>query len=109
MSQFVQVLTTTASEQEAQRISEALVENRLAACVQLSGPIQSVYRWQGQVERAEEWQCVAKTSSELLSGVVETIKRLHSYDCPEIVSLPIQGGSPEYLDWLAQQLASDEK
>jgi len=108
MIEFVQIVTTTATEEEARKIAEALVEERLAACVQVSGPIRSVYRWQGKTEKADEWQCVAKTTSVLIATVEAAIKRLHSYECPETVVIPIVGGSASYLRWLAEQLADLE-
>jgi periplasmic divalent cation tolerance protein len=99
--EYIQVLTTAGSEQEAEAISSALVERCLAACVQVAGPIRSRYRWQGEVEEAEEWQCLAKTSAALFPRVEAAIRELHSYDEPEIVALPILAGSRGYLDWIA--------
>ena len=88
------------SEQEAEQISAALVERRLAACVQVIGPIASRYRWQGSVERSTEWMCVAKTRAERYAELEAAIRELHSYDEPEIVATPIVTGSPGYLKWL---------
>jgi periplasmic divalent cation tolerance protein len=97
---YIQVITTAASAAEAEAISTALVERRLAACVQVAGPIRSHYRWQGEVEEAEEWQCLAKTTRALYPKVEAAIRELHSYDEPEIVALPILAGSPGYLAWI---------
>jgi periplasmic divalent cation tolerance protein len=104
MTEHLQVLTTIDSEEAAERISAALVERRLAACVQVAGPISSTYRWQGKIERAREWMCVAKTTAERYPEVEEAIRELHSYDEPEIVATPIVAGSVGYLDWIGESL-----
>jgi periplasmic divalent cation tolerance protein len=101
MAEYLQVLTTAGSEEEAERISAALVEHRLAACVQVLGPIASRYRWQGEVEAAREWICVAKTEAGRYAEVEAAIRELHSYDEPEIVATPIVAGSRGYLDWIS--------
>jgi periplasmic divalent cation tolerance protein len=104
MSEHLQVLTTTGSEQEAERIATALVERRLAACVQTAGPVTSRYRWQGQVEVEREWQCLAKTTAARYPEVEAAIRELHSYDEPEIVATPIVAGSAGYLAWLEESV-----
>ena len=100
MAELIQVVTTTASEDEARRIAAALVERRLAACVQIVGPITSVYRWQGAVETSQEWQCAIKTRRDLYADVEAAIVELHSYDVPEVLAVPIIAGSPGYLAWV---------
>lgn len=100
MSGYLQVLCTTDDRDEAEAIAEMLVNERLAACVQIAGPITSVYRWEGAVERAEEWLLLAKTTSERCEALEDAITRVHSYDVPEIVALPIERGSEAYLRWL---------
>jgi periplasmic divalent cation tolerance protein len=100
MSDHIQVLTTTDSEEEAQAIAAVLVERRLAACVQVLGPVASTYRWHGEIERAQEWQCLAKTGAPLYPEVEAAIREAHSYDEPEIVAIPILRGSPGYLAWI---------
>lgn len=100
MAEHLQVLTTAGSEQEAEALATALVERRLAACVQVIGPVASTYRWQGEVERAREWQCLAKTRADRYPEVEAAIRELHSYDEPEIVATPIVAGSPGYLRWI---------
>jgi periplasmic divalent cation tolerance protein len=102
MADCIQVQTTAESEQEAERISSALVERRLAACVQIIGPISSRYRWRGEIETAREWICVAKTTADRYPELEATIRELHSYDEPEIVATPIVAGSKGYLDWISQ-------
>lgn len=98
--------TTTASAAEAQEIAEHLVEHRLAACVQVTGPVASTYRWQGHVERAEEFLCLIKTRRELTNEVEAAIRSLHSYDNPEIIVVPIEGGSSDYLTWIETETMS---
>jgi periplasmic divalent cation tolerance protein len=107
MSDFLQVSTACGTGGDAEHIALALVESRLAACVQVVGPVQSVYRWQGAVERAEEWLCHAKTARSHYSAVEALIRKLHPYECPEIIATPIVAGGERYLDWLGEQLASD--
>jgi periplasmic divalent cation tolerance protein len=102
MSDFIQVTTAVGSREEAERIATALVERQLAACVQIVGPVQSVYRWQGRVERADEWLCLAKTVGGQFDAVEAAIRELHSYDCPEVIAMPIAAGSAAYLAWLAE-------
>jgi periplasmic divalent cation tolerance protein len=104
MTDFIQVSTTTETKQAAQEIAAALVEQRLAACVQVSGPVESVYRWQGKVQQSQEWLCTAKTRASLLPQVEAAIRELHTYECPEIVAVPIADGSAAYLTWLGEQL-----
>mgnify|MGYP002624115528 CR=1 FL=1 len=100
MSDVLQVVTTVGSQADAQAIARGLIEQRLAACVQVSGPITSVYRWEGKVETSEEWYCIAKTVRDLYSQVESAIFDLHSYDEPEIIATAVVAGSPGYLDWV---------
>lgn len=106
MSDFVQVITTTGTRDVAQRIAVELVDRRLAACVQIGGPIQSTFRWRGKVDTNEEWTCTAKTSRAKLAAIQELMARLHPYEVPELVATPIVDGSEAYLKWLAEQLAN---
>ncbi len=103
MAEVVQVTTSTGSRSEADAIALALVEARLAACVQVVGPVTSRYWWHGAVEVAEEWLCVAKTTAARYPEVEAAIRRLHSYDEPEIVAVPVVAGSPSYLDWVLRE------
>lgn len=93
-------MTTAGSEEEAGRIASLLVERRLAACVQVIGPVTSRYRWQGGVEEASEWQCLVKTTRAAYEQVEAAIREAHSYDEPEIVAMPIVAGSAGYLAWI---------
>jgi periplasmic divalent cation tolerance protein len=104
MAEYLQVTTTAGSEEEAEQISAALVERRLAACVQVIGPIASRYRWQGAIEHSTEWMCVAKTSAVRYAELEAAIRELHSYDEPEIVATPIVAGSAGYLKWIGRNL-----
>lgn len=104
MSDLVQVLTTAGSEEEAGLIAELLVERRLAACVQVVGPITSRYRWQGAIEEEREWQCLAKTTRAAYEAVEAAIREVHSYDEPEIIATPIVVGSASYLDWIEENV-----
>ena len=100
MTEFLLVSTTTDSRDKAQTLASALVEQELAACVQIQGPIESVYRWQGTVEQSQEWLLTAKTKSSDFDNVEAAIRELHTYDCPEIVATAIVAGSDDYLKWL---------
>lgn len=102
MNEFVQVMTTTQRKEDAQRIAEVLVEKRLAACVQIVGPITSLFRWQGQIESVEEWQCHIKTRAALYEDVEREVRANHPYEVPEILALPIVAGSRDYLAWLRE-------
>jgi periplasmic divalent cation tolerance protein len=104
MSDYIQVVTTAGTRDDAQRIARALVEERLAACVQIVGPVGSTYRWKGQIETGEEWQCWAKTRQSLYERVEQAIRRLHPYEVPEILALPILAGSAGYLAWLDEEV-----
>ncbi|MDX6601726.1 MAG: periplasmic divalent cation tolerance protein [Solirubrobacterales bacterium] len=101
MAEYIQVLTTAGSEAEAERIGAALLEQRLAACVQTVGPIDSRYRWQGKLEQEREWQCLAKTEARLYEEVEAAIRAVHSYEEPEILAIPVLAGSKGYLDWIS--------
>jgi periplasmic divalent cation tolerance protein len=97
------VLTTTGSKQEAQKIARGLVERKLASCVNVAGPIESVYRWKGAVETAEEFLCIVKTTAAAVEAVQAAIRELHSYELPECVVVEI-GGSKEYLAWIGENV-----
>jgi periplasmic divalent cation tolerance protein len=104
MKSYIQISTTTKTKKEAQKIAHYLVEQKLAACVQITGPIESTYRWRGTVETAKEWLCLIKTRDDLFNKVQTAIKKLHSYETPEIIAIPIVKGSKEYLNWMDDEL-----
>lgn len=96
----LQVATTVGSREAAVRMARMLVEEQLAACVQVVGPVHSAYRWQGAVEQAEEWICQCKTTAGQFEPLAARIRELHSYDTPEIIAFPIVAGDPAYLAWI---------
>ncbi len=98
-SNFVEVLITAGSPREARRLARHLVERRLAACVNLH-PVRSVYRWRGGVEEAREVALAAKTTRARYPALEAEVRRLHSYEVPCIVALPVESGSPSYLEWV---------
>jgi periplasmic divalent cation tolerance protein len=99
---YALVLSTAGTEEEAQRIARALVEDRLAACVNIAPKITSVYRWKGTVLTETEWLLLIKTRAELFPRVQETVRRLHSYELPELLLVLIAGGEDNYLCWLGE-------
>ncbi len=107
--EFVQVQTIVERRDDAERIAQTLVERRLAACVQIVGPIQSTYWWKEKIETAEEWLCLIKTRSDLYDAIEAAIIELHSYEVPEIVALPIVAGSANYLRWLVEETCQSDQ
>ena len=101
----MQVTVAAASRDEADRIAADAVEHKVAACAQVSGPVASSFRWQGRVDRAEEWICQFKTSRSRYPELEARIRALHSYTNPEIIATAIVAGSREYLDWLRAETA----
>src|SRR5579859_1452940 len=107
---YVVVLVTCGSRAEAQRIAREIVSRRLAACANLlESPVQSIYRWKGKVQKAREFLLLIKTSARRLPALEAEIKRLHSYDVPEFIAVPIVAGSPAYLRWLADCVSPEAK
>ncbi len=94
------VLTTTSSPGEARKLANALVEKRLAACVNILPKIASIYRWKDKVEESQEFLLLIKTTDSSVEKVREAIQELHSYELPECIVLPIEGGSEAYLKWI---------
>lgn len=104
MKSYIQITTATETKEEAQTIAQHLVETKLAACVQITGPITSIYRWKGKVENTKEWLCLIKTRDDLYDKVEAAIKSLHPYETPEIIAVQIVKGSKEYLNWIDGEL-----
>ena len=101
---------TAGSIEEAKNIGQKLVEQNLAACVNLLENMTSIYKWEDKFEEDQEVVMIAKTRKTLMPKLIETVKSLHSYDCPCILELPIQGGNPEFLSWIkTETLDSEEK
>ncbi len=94
------IYVTAGNREEALNIGRAVVESRLAACANVLGDIDSIYWWDGELQQDTEVALILKTRSELIDKVVAKIKQMHSYDCPCVISLPITGGNPDFLDWL---------
>ena len=105
MTDVVQILVTAGSRDEADRIAGRLLERRLAACVQILGPISSRYWWRGTLESAEEWLCIAKTTAEAFDRAADVIRAVHSYEVPEITAIPVVAGLESYLQWVGEETA----
>jgi periplasmic divalent cation tolerance protein len=108
MTDYIQVIATTETKTDAQAIATAAVEKRLAACVQITGPITSTYWWQSKIETAEEWLCIIKSRQDLYAALEETILKIHPYDVPEILAVPVVAGYKNYLKWLDGELGSSQ-
>jgi len=105
MTDYVVVFVTTASVEEARRIASAVIDARLAACVNIIAQVESVYRWRGDICHDRESLLIMKTAREQLAELDTLIKSLHSYEVPEIIALSIEGGSEQYLTWLRESVA----
>lgn len=103
VSGYIEVRSTTGSREEADKICDAVVEARLAACAQVSGPIRSTYWWQGKIERAEEYFLTMKTTRDRFEALARVIRENHSYDVPDIVAVPIVDGTDDYLEWISSE------
>jgi periplasmic divalent cation tolerance protein len=104
-STYIVVFITTSSRQEAETIGKALIESRLAACVNIiSAGVSSLFWWQGAIERQDEMLMLVKSRSDLLPSIIELVKGLHSYAVPEVIALPIVAGSSDYLTWVDESL-----
>ena len=106
---FIVIFITTAKEKEAKRIADTLLTQKKAACVSILPRIQSLFWWQDKIDSAYEVLLVVKTESRFLGDVIKLVKKLHSYDVPEIIALPIIGGNEEYLQWINRSLRNKDK
>jgi periplasmic divalent cation tolerance protein len=104
MGEYIQVFTTTESKEDAQRIARVVVEQRLAGCAQVLGPIESTYWWQGEIETSGEWLCVIKSKREVYERLEQAILSVHPYEVPEILAVPVVAGSEPYLAWLDKEM-----
>lgn len=102
-------LCTCPDRAGAEAIAQALVEERLAACVNLLSGVTSIYRWEGRIERAEEVQLLIKTTAPRLPALTERLRALHPYDLPELIALEAVGGLSEYLNWIAAETAAEPR
>jgi len=103
MDRYIQVITTVSKKSDAEKIAKSLIDKRFAACVQIIGPIKSIYRWKGKIETAKEFVCVIKTRKNLYKKVEKRIKELHPYEVPEIIAMPIVAVDKDYLKWLSNE------
>jgi len=99
------VYVTAASAEEAERLGRGAVQSRLAACANILPGMRSIYRWEGAIESAAETVLIFKTRRSLVDALTRFVRERHSYDCPCVVALPIEGGNPAYLDWISEQTA----
>ena len=106
-AKVLQVTVSAGSEEEAERIATVLVERRLAACVQVFGPVTSRYRWQGDVETAAEWLCLAKTTQTVWPALRDAVCELHSYEVPEVIAVAVERGSDAYLEWVRAECRAE--
>jgi periplasmic divalent cation tolerance protein len=104
MEEYIQVTTSTNSEQSAHEILRSLLESRLAACGHIKGPVKSSFWWQGKIDSQTEWVCIIKTRADLFAQVEDLIKTKHSYEVPEILAFPILKVSQAYKDWMEKEL-----
>jgi periplasmic divalent cation tolerance protein len=104
MTDYIQVMTTVEKKSDAEKIAKYLVEEKIAACVQILGPVQSYFHWQGKLDRADEYLCLIKSRDDLFHDLEAAIKSMHPYEVPEIIALPIKRGSADYLSWMAAEL-----
>lgn len=100
----VVVFITAASQEEAQRIAELLLNQRKAACVNIVPRVDSLFWWQGKLDSAQESLLIVKTIARLLPEIIETVKKAHSYEVPEIIALPIISGNEDYLNWMDSEI-----
>ena len=104
MTDLVLVLSTVPDDENAERLARTLVDEKLAACVNVHPPMMSIYRWKGQVESSAERQLVIKTTRERLPSLEARLKALHSYELPEFIVVAVEGGSDEYLRWVKEEV-----
>lgn len=104
MTDKVVIMVTASSRRECRKIARRLIEDKLAACVNITQPIQSVYRWEGKIDEGKEFLMFIKTKRDLFQQIRSEIALIHSYHTPEIICLPIIDGSPNYLQWVADSV-----
>jgi periplasmic divalent cation tolerance protein len=108
MNDLCQISIACGTPGEATAVGTALLDARLVACVQTIGPVESRYWWQGVLETATEWVCVAKTRVALVDEIVVAVRAVHAYEVPEVVATPIVGGSADYLAWVEGETSTSE-
>jgi periplasmic divalent cation tolerance protein len=101
MTGYIQIQTTTGTKEEAEKIGRGLIEQGLAACFQVVGPITSIFKWQGKIDESQEYLCLIKTRKDLFDEVKTNIETNHSYEIPEVIATEIIDGSDKYLNWMS--------
>jgi periplasmic divalent cation tolerance protein len=104
MTDKIVVLSTCASAEEAERLARRLIDDRLAACVNVLSPVRSFYRWKGAVEDSAEWMLVIKTTRDKFDALRAAVESAHTYELPEVIAIPVVEGSPNYLSWIEREL-----
>ncbi|MFI7629697.1 divalent-cation tolerance protein CutA [Microbispora rosea] len=107
VERFIEVRVTVSGRREAELISSSVVSQRFAACVQIVANISSTYWWGGEVQQAEEWLLLMKTTADRFEDLAACVRELHSYEVPEIVAVPIVQGTPDYLEWIRRETAPE--
>ena len=108
MTEKIVVFSTCGSEQDAMKVARALVEAKVAACVNILPNIRSVYRWKDAIEEESEWMLMIKSSRSLFAQLQAELRKVHSYEVPEVLAIPVVDGSAEYLSWLDRELAGSD-
>ncbi len=103
MSKYIEIITTTSTKNDAENITNVLMNKRLASCVQIKGPIESTYWWKNEIAKAEEWQCIIKTKKKLYKKIEKEVLSIHPYEVPEIIGIPIVTGYEKYLKWIDKE------
>ena len=107
MNEIIQVVTTVDAKDKAQDLARHLVKLRLAACVQIDGPLESIYRWEGEIDTSSEWRLTVKTRRGVYNEVEDAIRGWHDYEVPEILAVSVVIGSVKYIQWLNEQVADN--
>jgi periplasmic divalent cation tolerance protein len=108
MTDKIVVLSTCASAEEAERLARRVIDDRLAACVNVLSPVRSFYRWKGQIEDSAEWLLLIKTTRDKFDALRAALESAHTYEVPEVIAIPIVEGSPNYLSWIERELQPEE-
>ena len=109
MTEFIQVSTTVNTKETANKIARKLLDERVASCVQVLGPVNSNYWWKGRIERAKEWICLVKARANDFRRIEASIRKVHPYDVPEILAIPVLRGNTDYLNWIRKETARKPK
>ncbi len=108
MTDKIVVLSTCASAEEAERLARRVIDDRLAACVNVLSPVRSFYRWKGEIEDSAEWLLIIKTTRDKFDALRAALESAHTYEVPEVIAIPIVEGSPNYLSWIERELQPAE-